>query len=624
LEKGRKCNGSVPRIIIPDSFDVASLEVPGMMKVNLLQERLQKKVMLQRAIIISITLLLFSTPGFSQEPGDIIWQQLYGGVYSDSFSDVKQTSDGGYIAVGSTHSYEPDPGEEYFWVIKTDALGETEWSKVFGTGSGDEAESVAITADDNYIVVGDTYSFAQNGKDAWILKLDGEGDTIWTRTFSGPGSDAAESVIVDNNGDYLVTGYSYNAAGDKDALLLKYDPDGNLLWQQTYGGLDEDWISGLCQTEDGNYVLTGFTRSFGANARDSYLIKTDVNGDTLWTRTYGGPDDQWGRSISNLPDGGVVIAGWTGTFFSASDIWLLRMDSDGDTLWTKTYDYGGNDIANEVIPTYNGGFVICGIANWNFMAMKTSGDGEVQWIQNSLSGVGVGIIQNAEGNYVISGQSSNDALLLNLKGETINQPPAAFSLLEPQDGDTLASLTDPVGFVWESSIDPDNDTIYYTLNIFNDDINLEFPLIEDTTYLFDGSVIFEELTEYQWTVSASDGEFIVVADTFSFITPLAVGIDDFIDKKQRGVTLNQNYPNPFNQETIIAFILDEPMQVTLEIFNMHGKKVRTLVAEYLSVGNFQVRWDGTDASGHKAPKGIYMYRFNGDGFIKSYKMFLTR
>jgi len=588
--------------------------------------------MLLRSILSSIAFLLFINFGFSQEPGDILWQHLYGGPdFSDVFSDVKQTSDGGYILVGSTRSYEANPGVKYLWVVKTDASGDTLWTKVYGNGGDDDAaRSLAITPEGDFIIAGETASYSQDERDAWILKLDSQGDTIWTRTFnSSIYRDSGESIIIDNDGNYVITGFTYIHPDDRDALLLKYDPDGNLLWYKTFGGTDEDWTTGLCQTEDGNYVLTGFTRSFGANARDSYLIKTDVNGDTLWTRTFGGPDDQWGRSINNLPDGGAVIAGWTGTFFSASDIWILRVNSDGDTLWTKTYDYGDNDIANKVIPTNNGGFLISGKANWDFMAMKLSGDGEVQWLQNSIDGVGTGIIQDTEGDYIISGQyqigfTQGDGLLLKLEGETINHSPSAFSLLEPQDGDTLVSLTDPVGFVWESSIDPDNDTIYYTLNIFNDDINLEFPLIEDTTYLFDGSVIFEELTEYQWTVSASDGGFIVVADTFSFITPLEVGIDDFINKKQRGISLYQNYPNPFTQETTIKFKLNRPVMVSLEIFNYQGQKVKTLVAKHLLSGNYQIKWDGTDVSGNRAPKGVYTFRLIAGDFIKSYKMILTR
>ncbi len=293
---------------------------------------------MKKITLLPIAILLFTSLGLSQNPGDILWQHTYGGPSnSDVLTDVKQTADGGNIAVGSTFSNEADPGVEYLWVIKTDVEGDTLWTKYYGNGGGeDAAKSVAITQNGNFVIVGETASYSQDELDAWILKLDSNGDTIWTQTFSGSSSDAASSVIIDKKGRYVVTGHTFGTGG-WDAMLLKYDADGNLLWDRTYGGTGKEWMNDLCQTEDGSYLLTGYTTSFGVSSEDLYLIKADENGDTVWTKTYGGPADQNGHGIDMNPDGGAIIAGWTGTFMSASDIWLLRINVDGDTLWTKTY-----------------------------------------------------------------------------------------------------------------------------------------------------------------------------------------------------------------------------------------------------------------------------------------------
>ncbi len=428
----------------------------------------------------------------------------------------------------------------------------------------------------------------------------------------------------------MVTGFTGTESDQLDALLLKYDSDGNLLWQKSYGETNEDRMTDLCQTEDGAYVLTGSTKSFGAIARDLYLIKTDENGDTVWTKTYGGSDDQWGRGIDKLPDGGVIVAGWTGTFLSASDIWLLRLDTDGDTLWTKTYNYGDWDMANRVIRTFNGGFLMSGKADGRFLVMKTSSDGSIQWINNAINySVASGIVQNTEGDYVVSGQHNptiipTEGILQKIKGEHVNQAPGDFLLLLPEDEDTLTNVIDPVEFVWETSFDPDDDNIYYTFKIFNRDTIITIGFISDTTYSFDGSEFFEENEPYDWTVSASDGQILVHADTFAFVTPLIIGIDDVIDEPKPAVTLSQNYPNPFSRETTIKFSLNEPMPVTLEIFNLQGQKVKTLVSGNLPAGNHQIKWNGTNALGNKSVKGIYTYRLSTDGFTRTFKMFYTR
>jgi len=583
--------------------------------------------MIKKITLLPIAILLLSSLGLSQNPGDILWKHLYGRPSNtETLTDVKQTADGGYIAVGSTFSYEADPGVEYLWVVKTDAEGDTLWTKVFGNGGGDDAaSSVVITQNGNFVIVGETASYSQDGLDAWILKLDSNGDTIWTKTFSGNNADIAKSVIIDKKGRYIVAGHTKGATGIWDALLLKYDADGNLLWDRTYGGTNLEKMNDLCQTEDGNYLLTGYTTSFGVDSEDLYLIKADENGDTVWTKTYGGPADQNGHGIDMLPDGGAIVAGWTGTFLSASDIWLLRVDADGDTLWTKTYHYGDWDQANKVIRTFNGGFLLSGKAKGNFMVMKTSDDGSVQWIENSLSNsVGLGIEQNAEGDFVVAGQDASaglviDAILVKLKGEHVNQAPGDFLLLLPEDEDTLTNVIDPVEFVWETSLDPDDDNIYYTLKIFNRDTIKIIPFISDTTYSFDGSEFFEENEPYDWTVSASDGQILVHADTFAFVTPLIIGIDDFIDEPKPAVTLSQNYPNPFSRETTISYELPNSGIVDLSIFDSKGQRIENILNEYKAPGTYSVNWNADENN-----PGLYFVKLTFEGRVITKRMVLMR
>ncbi|MEN8226424.1 MAG: hypothetical protein ABFS05_13800, partial [Bacteroidota bacterium] len=204
--------------------------------------------MKQYKLILSIILLLITNIGIAQSPGDILWKELYGGYEDESFHDVQQTSDSGYIAVGYTTTYGPVVGVKSLWAVKTNSAGDTQWTTAIGLGVsfGDWANSVAVCPDGSFIIAGETYSYAINEKDAWILKLDSQGNTLWTTTYSGPSYDVASSVVINDAGNYAITGYSYNSSGNSDVLFLEYDPSGNLLLDLTYGGTQDDWTTDLC------------------------------------------------------------------------------------------------------------------------------------------------------------------------------------------------------------------------------------------------------------------------------------------------------------------------------------------------------------------------------------------
>ncbi len=572
-------------------------------------------------LILTITFLLFAGIGLSQEPGQILWKELYGGSVDEVFYDIEQTSDSGYIAVGYTTTYGPVQDVKSLWAVKTDNVGDTLWTRVIGLGIsyGDLANSVSVDADGSLVIVGETYSYAANEKDAWILKLDSEGNTQWTATYDGGSYDVASAVIINEAGNYAVTGYSINAAGNRDALFLEYDKSGNLLKDFTYGGSEDDWTNDLCQTTDNGYVLSGYTESFGVTGQDVYLIKINNNADTVWTTTYGGSLDQFGRAIAALSNGGVIVSGWTGTFVVSSDILLLKVTSSGSILWTETYNFGLIDTSNDIIVTFDGGYLMSGKGNDDFLALKVYDDGEVEWFENSFTATGVSVNQNMDGDYIFCGAEhigiKAQGMMVCIKGDPFNHAPGDFSLLLPEDGDTLSSITEPVNFVWETSVDPEGDPLTYTLKIFNPDLSLFYPMLTDTTYSFDGSSVFEENTIYNWTIVASDGELTTVADTFTFVTPLING--DYNANISQKTALYQNYPNPFSKTTTIEFSLAKSSIVILEIFNFQGQKIHSLVTRQMPIGNNTVMWDGIGDSGNRVSKGMYVYRIITEGDILS-------
>jgi hypothetical protein len=299
--------------------------------------------------------------------GDTLWTKTYVGSLKDRGFSVQQTSDEGYILAARTESY--GAGDWDFWLIKTDSHGDTMWTRTYGGFAKDGIECVQQTTDGGYIMAGGTESFGSGDVDCWLIKTDSNGDTLWTKSYGGKLGDTAESVQQTADGGYILTGVtdSFGHGLDEigDVWLIKTDASGDTLWTKTYGDNLIDYGRYVQQTTDGGYILTGYTESYGFNNFDCWLIKTNATGDTVWTKTYGGPGEDEGRCVQETIDGGYIITGWFSTQVAIEDniwldFWLIKTDANGDTIWTRTYDGGVADEAYFVEQTTDKGYIIVG------------------------------------------------------------------------------------------------------------------------------------------------------------------------------------------------------------------------------------------------------------------------
>jgi len=313
---------------------------------------------LRFAGIIACLLMFVSIDVYAQP--DTLWTKTYGGADKDYGYSVQQTSDGGFIITGYTESF--GAGGYDVYLIKADSSGDTLWTKTYGGANDDYGRSVRQTSDGGFLITGGTYPFGAGAYDVYLIKADSSGDTLWTKTYGGTDTDIGESVQQTSDGGYIIAGYTHSfGAGENDVYLIKADSSGDTLWTKTYGGADADYGYSVQQTSDGGYIIAGGTISFGAGESDVYLIKADSSGDTLWTKTYGGADADYGYSVQQTSDGGYIIAGGTISFGAGeSDVYIIKADSSGDALWTKTY--GGTDYDNghSVQQTSDGGYIIAG------------------------------------------------------------------------------------------------------------------------------------------------------------------------------------------------------------------------------------------------------------------------
>jgi hypothetical protein len=233
-----------------------------------------------------------------------------------------------------------------------------------GGPSVDIGRSAVETYDKELAAFGSTSSYGAGSSDMWLVKIWPDGWPKWAHTYGGTGVEQGYSMKetkVDSG--FILAGYtdSYGAGG-YDFYLVKTDSVGNPKWAKTYGGADWDMAYSVSLTSDGGYILVGGTYSFGAGDEDVYLVKTNSNGDTLWTKHYGGKKQDEGRSVKQTFDGGYIIAGSTKSYGDTinGNAYIIRTDYKGDTLWTRNFGGIYQDDARDIIQTLDSGFYFVG------------------------------------------------------------------------------------------------------------------------------------------------------------------------------------------------------------------------------------------------------------------------
>jgi hypothetical protein len=290
--------------------------------------------------------------------GETLWTRVYGSDADDWSFRAIPTADSGCAVVG--HSV--IAGSKDVSLLKTAANGDSLWARTYGGGADDIGYAVAQCPDSGFIVVGTTCSFGAGQGDVYLVRTTALGDTLWTRTYGGASEEQGNAVVPTADSGFIVCAWTRSfGAGAGDVYLVKTDACGDTLWTRRYGGTGNDYCHAIRPTLDGGYVMAGVTFSYGAAQGDFYLIRTDANGDTLWTRTYGTAAAYLGHTVDLTADGGFALTGVTRSFGAgAYDAWLIRTDSLGDTLWTRTFGGVGEERAFSVMATADGGFALGG------------------------------------------------------------------------------------------------------------------------------------------------------------------------------------------------------------------------------------------------------------------------
>jgi hypothetical protein len=359
--------------------------------------------------MLPILLTAFANSAFAAMPVEE-WNRTYGGPYGDGAWSVHDTDDGGYIFAGYTSSLGQASD---LWLVKTDSQGYMQWNKTF-VGSGEDVGYFATqTADGGYIVTGCTKSYGMGEERLWLIKTDSNGSREWDHIFGGFVSSSGDGGwAVDQTGDngFIVTGYTRSyGAGGMDLWLIKTDSAGNRQWDKTFGGPKDDVGMSVVPTQDGGYIAAGRTASLSSGDDDIWLLKVNPEGGEQWNRTFGGQRDDVALQVIVLKDGYALTGRTESVDSGGKKAFLLKTDLYGKKLWERSYGQDGSGISLQ--QTYDGGFIIAGSMNMqatgkDAMLIKTDLDGNEQWIMPLCwpgNDMGTSVANSRSGGYVMAG-----------------------------------------------------------------------------------------------------------------------------------------------------------------------------------------------------------------------------
>jgi hypothetical protein len=406
---------------------------------------------------------LISMSMLSAQPS-IHWQKTFGGSNADQARSIRQTRDGGYIVTGTTASNNGDVfgnhGSVDFWVLKLDSIGGIEWKKTYGGSSAEQPYSIRQTSDGGYVVAGYTHSnnWDVSGNhgyyDAWLLKLNSDGDIQWQKCLGGSSWEDASDVEQTSDGGYILVGRSQSIDGDVsvnqgglDYWIIKLDSDGILQWQKSYGGNMDDIAYAVKQTADGGYIVAGESSSNNGNvsgnhgSSDYWVLKLNYEGKIEWQKSLGGTSIDRANDILQSEDGGYVVFGQTSSFngdvtghHGGYDFWVVNLSLSGDLEWQKALGGSNFDFGRSIHRTQDGGYVMTGqtqsmdgdavgnVGGADLWVIKINESGGFLWQKSfggSMGELGHSIQQTNDGGYIVAGEAwSTDGDLTENKGSS--------------------------------------------------------------------------------------------------------------------------------------------------------------------------------------------------------------
>lgn len=516
-----------------------------------------KRMLMQALFRLLITLLL--TVKCNNTFSQITFQYAYAINPVAAAYSVLPMVDGGYILSGGNgYSFEIN-------LIRTNSTGQILWSKNYSASTYAFGEKIQATDDGGFVIIGYIYSSTLELK-GFLMKVDSNGSLLWSKAYGGAGPNFFTSISTCNDNGFIICG-NRGEFPAQDVLLVKTDSLGNLEWSAAYGGSKEEEAFSIQQTSDSGYIVAGETFSFGVDYFDGLLLKTDKLGNLEWLHTYGGDEGEYFYAVREMPDSGFVVAGTTGSFTYYPAGYLLKVDEDGNLVWSKTYSKDGTMGFNDLDQTDDDGFVLTGDyyrynASADAILLKSDSSGNVEWFKDYYE------TNYDDEAFSVRGTSDKGYVLTGFTESFGNNAPLASAYLIKTDSTGNSGC----------NVEDDTVTVESAATIVG---------IFDSTVSC--TVISTDTTVTANSVSISTTE-ICIATTLTQL-----------DYKNDWVI----FPNPLSDVTTIVFTFSKSEKASLEIFDLQGRLIRTLADEVMSEGAHTLTWDARDEKENEVSDGIY-------------------
>lgn len=464
---------------------------------------------------LCIIIFLFLVLTLNAEAQPVTWQRVLEYTDNSALYKAHQTSDGGYIAVGNNRI----GGYGKIMLVKFNKYGDTLWNKYFdlSVNSVFSCTWIEETNDKGFIITGAGPGIST---DSYLIKTDSSGNIQWHKTFGGSDLDQGTCVkqLPDNGFIILIRTFSYSST--TDILLIRTDSAGNEIWKKIYGNNTGDELGEEIQLiKNSGFIIAGW-KSISGQSSNLYLIRTDLNGEPLWTKTYNNFLSSGAYSIDLTNDNGFIIGGTADSTVDERKAYVIRADSNGSIVWQKRYSSAYKEYCFSIRTMLGNRFAFCGMSDSTYFNYERA-------ILRIIDGEGNILMEK----YYRSGMTEN-----------------AFQSVE---------LTNDGGFI---------------------------------------------LCGYSEYVLAES--FIVRTDSLGYIKP--IGIQNNFEMI-REYFIDQNYPNPFNSQTIIRYYMLKPAYIKINLYDVTGKYIATILNEYKSSGSYNYVFDPLK---YNLSSGIYFYNYS--------------